>query len=95
MITIGGPTQRTVNTYHFFPTTTLPAGAITGPFIDATRATKFPTMNYIQSINIPKFAELYIVEGFKLLSNTANHNVPRMPNDEWRYYFLQSDPAPF
>lgn len=77
--------------YLWSPTTTLPDGAyITGPYIDADRATNFPTDNYLTGLRAPKFRNLGIPQTL-LDRGRANDNINHPdPADEWRAYLCSA-----
>ena len=77
--------------YFWSPTTTLPDGAyITGPYIDADRATNFPTDTYLAGLRAPKFRNLGIPQ-FLLDRGRANDNIDHPdPAEEWRAYLCSA-----
>ena len=81
----------TRNPYTWSPTTTLPDGAyITGPYIDADRATNFPTDNYLTGLRAPKFRNLGIPQTL-LHRGRANDNIDHPnPVEEWRAYICSA-----
>ena len=81
----------TRNPYLWSPTTTLPDGAyITGPYIDADRATNFPTDNYLKGLRAPKFRNLGIPQTL-LDRGRANDNIDHPdPAEEWRAYLCSA-----
>ncbi len=81
----------TRNPYLWSPTTTLPDGAyITGPYIDADRATNFPTDNYLTGLRAPKFRNLGIPQTL-LDRGRANDNIDHPdPAEEWRAYLCSA-----
>ena len=81
----------TRNPYLWSPTTTLPDGAyITGPYIDADRATNFPTDDYLTGLRAPKFRHLGIPQTL-LERGRANDNIDHAdPAEEWRAYLCSA-----
>lgn len=79
------------NPYCWRPTATLPAGAyITGPYIDADKATNFPTDNYLTGLRVPKFLKLGIPQTL-LARGRANDNIDHPdPAEEWRAYLCSA-----
>ncbi len=77
--------------YFWSPTTSLPDGAyITGPYIDADRATNFPTDNYLTGLRAPKFRNLGIPQ-LLLDRGRANDNTDHPdPAEEWRAYLCSA-----
>ena len=81
----------TRNPYFWSPTTTLLDGAyITGPYIDADRATNFPTNDYLTGLRAPKFRNLEIPQTL-LDRGRANDNIDHPdPAEEWRVYLCSA-----
>lgn len=81
----------TRNPYLWSPTATLPDGAyITGPYIDAGRATNLPTDNYLTGLRAPKFRNLGIPQTL-LDRGRANDNIDHPdPAEEWRAYLCSA-----